>query len=82
MPFCGAMCSWWWILPLLGLLFMLAACAWMYHRRRAFGGGGFGCCVGLEERPRDGALEVLRRRYAAGEITREQYQAMRKEVSD
>jgi putative membrane protein len=33
------------------------------------------------EDPVDGAMEVLRRRYASGEITREVYEAMREHLS-
>ena len=38
--------------------------------------------VGPERRAEDPAIEVLRRRYAAGEITREQYEEMRADLED
>lgn len=45
----------------------------MSHRQ-----GGHPCCGGAKE---DGATEVLRTRYAKGEITKEQFDQMKKDLS-
>jgi putative membrane protein len=37
--------------------------------------------AGGPQRPADTALEVLRRRYAAGELTKEQFEEMKRDVA-
>jgi putative membrane protein len=64
-----------WIFPLLCLLFtalMMLGCRGM---RFGFGHGGASC------RGRESAREILERRYAGGEISKEQYEAMRRELN-
>ena len=64
-----------WIFPLLCLLFMafmMIGCGGMLSR---FGHGG---------RPGDGretARQILERRYVSGEISKEQYDAMRRDLN-
>jgi putative membrane protein len=36
---------------------------------------------GQKERPRDSALEILRRRYARGELSKEEYETMRHDLA-
>lgn len=49
-------------------------------RRHHEGAGGPGMHVGSVASPRDPALEELRRRYAAGEITREEFEAIDRDL--
>jgi putative membrane protein len=51
---------------------------------RGFGWGG-GCCGGhyghyASDEERETAMEILRRRYARGEITQEQFERMKKDI--
>ncbi|MGE5752407.1 MAG: SHOCT domain-containing protein [Deltaproteobacteria bacterium] len=72
----------WWFLPFMGIIvFMVLAC---FLFRRVFHGGAF-CCAG-GARGRDAAsgdpLGILKSRYAKGEISREEYERMRKEIRE
>lgn len=74
--------QWMWIFPLIGLSVMLLMVYLIFGRggfRSPCGGwnargGGPG-----EEKP-DSSLEILKRRYAKGEITKEEYQGMKKDL--
>jgi putative membrane protein len=70
----GMMGGWWmWIMWIVGfilfvfLVFLLAS---------SFRNGG----RGTPPTPRETPLDVLKKRYAAGEITREEYEQMRKDL--
>ena len=64
-----------WIFPVLCLAFMavmMLACGGMWSRFGPHARGGNG---------RDTAREILERRYASGEIGKEQYEAMRRDLN-
>jgi len=73
----------WWIFPLL----MIAVCAFMMWR-----GMGMGCMMrGMQshcEKERSGsvtsesALDILNKRYALGEIGKEEYEEKKKAIKD
>ena len=75
MPYGPVLWGGWWIFPLIMLGFMVVAVLTM----RSFMGGG--ACGHTVARPGGGdALDIVRRRYAAGEITREQYEEIRRSL--
>lgn len=67
---------WMWIFPLIFLIVMLI------FLFRGVGGGGWPMCGGHETRGsrEESARELLDRRYARGEISREEYQQMKKDL--
>lgn len=66
------MFPWMWIFPLIFLIVMLLF---------LFRGGGWPMCGGHGTRRREeSARELLDRRYARGEISREEYQQMKKDL--
>ena len=78
------------IFPIIGLIFMLLMMSRMFGfwRRGLRRGTGMGsmCMMGGDhghhsERD-ESAVEMLRRRYAAGELTDEQFDAMRRRLED
>ncbi len=75
--------GWWMILPI--IFIVLATLIFGFWRR------GSGTCIGRvgmdghsdeTSHPAVGALEVLRRRYALGELTDEQFDAMRRRLEE
>jgi putative membrane protein len=66
----------WFIFPIFGLLFLLIML------RAVFGDGhGHGMCgMGHSHNEEKSPLDILNERYARGEITREQYQEMKREI--
>jgi uncharacterized membrane protein len=82
----------WVIFPIIGVIFMVLMMSRMFGFRRRGSGSGRGMgpmgmgpmgmgghSEGDGERDED-ALDVLRRRYAAGELTDEQFDAMRRRL--
>ncbi|WP_308387988.1 SHOCT domain-containing protein [Acidithiobacillus sp. AMEEHan] len=69
---------WMWLFPLFFLVLILVFLVFMM--RGGMGGGPV--CGGSHKTPRTGETprEVLDRRYAKGEITREEYQQMREDL--
>jgi len=74
---------WWpiggmWIFPLM-FLFLIVCIAFMFLRRG-------GCCMGSSGSKHDGtkgddsAIEILNKRYAKGEITKEDYEKMKIDI--
>ncbi len=84
----------WVIFPILGLICMLLMMSRMFGFRRRASGRGMGMGpmrmgpTGMsdeheqESERNDSALDVLRRRYAAGEITDEQFEAIRRKLKE
>lgn len=72
----------WWFLFMMGfVVFMMIACTLF---RRVFQGGAF-CCsggVGAKNTDSDDPVGILKFRYAKGEIGREEYDRMRREIQD
>jgi uncharacterized membrane protein len=84
--------GWWVIFPLVMVIFMVLMMSRMFFSRRGGPGGrpGMGpMCMGHmgghgteHQTADDGALELLRRRYAAGEINDEQFDSMRRKLEE
>ncbi len=86
--------GWWVIFPIMGLIFMVLMISMMFGfwRRGSGSRSGMGpMCMGHmgmgDHSEGDGeraesAVELLRRRYAAGELTDEQFDAMRRKLED
>ncbi len=85
--------GWWVIFPIIGLIFMLLMMSRMFGFGRRGSGKGRGMgpmgmgpmgMMGDDHKPdseRDeSALEVLRKRYAAGELTDEEFDAKRRRL--
>ena len=63
---------WWWVIPVA----MMILCFFMMSRRR-------GCMTGWSKSHHDGesAREILDKRYARGEIGKEEYEQKRKDIN-
>jgi putative membrane protein len=76
--------QWWghgfgfmWLLPLLFFVVLI------FFMRGMFGQGSFGCgSRGGNTPPRESAREILDKRFAKGEITKEEYEEMRKTLGN
>ena len=71
MPFCGPW-GWggFWIMPIVGLVVLLALLFLLFRSPLASFAG----------RADESPIAILKRRYARGEITREQFEQMRRDV--
>ena len=68
----------WWFMPII-MIVVLGLIIWgivMLFRRAGWAGGG-GCC-GNHTVTNDSALEILKRRYASGEISKEEFEEKKK----
>ena len=82
--------GWWAIFPLIGLVFMVLMMSRRFGLRRRASGSGMGMgsmrMMGDDHerhgKPDESALEVLGRRYAGGELTDEEFDAMRQKLED
>jgi uncharacterized membrane protein len=84
--------GWWVIFPIIGLAFMLLMMSRMFFSRRGGSGGGSGVGpmrmgpMGMMSHDREqdhgdeGTLDELRSRYAAGELTDEEFDAKRRRL--
>ncbi len=77
----------WEIFPIIGLVFMAIMLFFMFGPSGPFGSrrSGWGPGDGLNGQDGSGSgtasvLEILKRRYASGEITKEQYEEMRRDL--
>ena len=76
--------QWWghgfgfmWIIPLVFIV------AFIFFMRGMFGQGSSGCgSRGSNTPPRESAREILDKRFAKGEITREEYEEMKKTLEN
>lgn len=77
-PDCGwAGSGWWWVMMVFMAIFWIAVIGgvirlivWLANRTRTAVGEG-----------RESPLDILKRRYASGEINREEYERMKEELS-
>jgi len=60
---------WWWIIPIIMMVF----CFFMMRH-------GMGCMMG-RHRSEESAREILDRRYALGEISKEEYEEKKRHIS-
>ncbi len=77
----------WLIFPIIGLAVMLVMLVLVFRPGERWGGWGpwwMGDGVGRNGRERrdTDALEILRQRFAAGELTAEQFDAMRRRLEE
>ncbi len=80
-PFPCAFGGWWFLVMLGFFVFMMLAC---FLFRRVFHGGGFCCAGGIGRRSTasDDAMEILKARFAKGEIEREEFERMGREIRE
>ena len=79
---CGPWFGPWFIFPFIGLLVMVLMMSLMFSRRGFFGhdrDSGTTRPVSPSS-PSETPHDILKRRYAAGEITREQFEQMRRDI--
>ncbi|MEE8392329.1 MAG: SHOCT domain-containing protein [Anaerolineae bacterium] len=71
--------GWWIIFPIIGLIVMLTMMFLMFGRRGGFMGmrGGSGM-HSSESRESETPMAILRKRYAKGEISKEEFDQMKK----
>ena len=72
-----------WIFPLIGLVIFLFIIYFVFTR--GFGGGGPFCGWGGQDSGSSGSqspMDILKMRYAKGEISREEFERMKKDISD
>jgi putative membrane protein len=85
MPICGPWLSGWFVFPIIGLVLMVVALLLVFGPRGPFahfgGRGGWGAPPERTAPGGESALEVLKLRYARGELTREQFEEMRRDVA-
>ncbi len=84
--------GWWVFFPIMGVFCMLLMMSGMFGMRRRGRAGMGPMCRGpmgmmgghgdANQTTDDTALEMLRRRYAAGELSDEQFDAMRRKLED
>ena len=73
----------WLIFPIIGLVFMVLMLVLVFGVGRRGAEVGPSCGWGPAPRDRrDDALEILRRRFAAGELTAEQFDDMRRRLDE
>jgi len=76
----------WWVFLLVGIPMMLIMMLGMglmmwVMMRMMMGMGDHDGSHGMTDPEEDSALDIARRRYASGEITREQFEQLRRDVS-
>jgi len=82
MPVCGPWFGPWFMFPIIGLVVMLVVLAFVLGPRGPLAHlGAPGRWGEPPGPPGESALDILKRRYARGEITREQFEQMRRDVA-
>jgi putative membrane protein len=69
----------WWMVPVMVMMLLMAACmAMMFLRsKRMAMAGHFSCCHAPRE---DSAADTLRQRYARGELNQDEFENMRQHL--
>lgn len=84
MPVCGLWFGPWFIFPVVGLVLVVAVLFLVFGSRGPFphfvGRGGWGE-HGPGASAGESALDILKQRYARGEITKQQLEQMRRDVA-
>ena len=72
--------SWWWIVPII----MMILCFFMMRGRRGSMMCGFGsrAADGQQTEVADSAQDILDRRYAAGEINKDEYEEKKRTLAE
>lgn len=83
MPVCGPWFGPWFIFPIIGLVVMIVMLAFVFGPRGPF---AYRRWTGTSDAPRgtgspEAPLDILKRRYAAGEITHEQFEQTRRDLA-
>ena len=85
MPVYGPWFGPWFIFPIIALVLMIVVLFLVFGPRGPFahlaGRGGWGEHSGSGASGGESALDILKRRYARGEITKEQFEQMRRDVA-
>lgn len=73
--------QWMWIFPLIGMVVMLLIVSSIFGRGRFSPYGQWNAHQGdaREQKPQS-AIDILKQRYAKGEITKEEYQRMKTDI--
>ena len=84
MPWYGPWFGPWCLFPLIGLVLIIVVLFLVFGPRGPFAhfaGRGWGDTASRSEgRTGESPLDILKRRYAGGEITREQFEQMRRDI--
>lgn len=67
-----------WLLALVVLVALVVAIVWVLRRA----GGNYWSPSAIPEPPANTALDILKRRYAQGEIDAEQYERMKRQLEE
>ena len=85
MPVCGPWFGPWFVFPIIGLVLLVVVLFLVFGPRGPYAHvgprGGWGEPSDRSASAGESALDILKRRYARGEITREQFDQMRRDVS-
>ncbi|UCH44483.1 MAG: SHOCT domain-containing protein [Nitrospiraceae bacterium] len=66
----------WWIFPFLMIVVMLIICFLLFRRK----GGMSSWCDFGEQKDAETPLDILKKRYAKGEITKEEFEKIKKDL--
>ena len=69
--------GWGWFMPILMLLFWGLVIWGIVALVRGWGG----CCVSSQSDDKDSALDILRKRYAKGEINKDEFETRKKDLA-
>ena len=84
MPVCAPWFGPWFVFPIIGVALMVVVLFLVFGPRGPFAylaGRGGGEHSGVGAASGETALDILKRRYARGEITKEQFDQMRRDVA-